>query len=189
MLFFRSLTDGNIYNGYSKCAESLSSIIIRNGKTEEFKKFLQNEGLNYDIVEYEDANGARNLGIQFENGKRVPFSSIISSGTKTMWLFYCWMLEFQHLSLLIKDEFDAYYHYSTAQSILKIVNQFSNMQVIITTHNIALMNNDVTRPDTCFILTDNKTITPLIAMTKTEIRKKSNLSKMYLDGKFTNILV
>lgn len=188
MLFFRSLTDGNNYIGYSKGSESLSSIIIRQGKTDDFKFFLEKQGLFYNIVEYEDQNGARILGIEFENGKRVPFNSIISSGTKTMWLFYCWMLEFSHLSLLIMDEFDAYYHYGTAQSILNLVNDCDTMQVIITTHNISLMNNEVTRPDCCFIL-DNNRIKPLVSLTKTEIRQKSNLGKMYIDGKFTDVLV
>lgn len=188
MLFFRSLTDGNNYIGYNNGAESLSSIIIRNKKTEDFKSFLAEQGLHYNLIEYTDQNGARNLGIKFDNDKLVPFNSIISSGTKTMWLFYCWMIEFSHLSLLIMDEFDAYYHYDTAQSILKLVNSYDNMQAIITTHNIALMNNVITRPDCCFII-DNNSIDSLINLSKTEIREKSNLSKMYMEKQFTNVLV
>jgi len=188
MLFFKSLTEGNNYIGYNNGAESLSSIIIRNNKTEDFRKFLEEQGLKYNLVEFNDQNGARNLGIKFDNEKVVPFGSIISSGTKTMWMFYCWMIEFSHLSLLIMDEFDAYYHYDTAQSILKLVNKYDNMQVIITTHNIALMNNEITRPDCCFII-ENNSINSLTRLSKTEIRQKSNLAKMYIEKQFTNVLV
>jgi hypothetical protein len=83
--------------------------------------------------------------------------------------------------------FDAYYHYQTAQAILKIINKFENMQAIITTHNMMLMNNEITRPDCCFIL-DNNEIKALYQMTKKEIRQKNNLQKMYIDGEFSNIL-
>lgn len=187
MLFFKSLTDGNSYIGYSNGSNTLASLIIKNGKTAEFKEFLAEQGLTYDLIEYTDQNNAPNLGIRFENGKIVPFGSIISSGTRTIWLFYCWMLEFNNLSLLIIDEFDAYYHYSTAQAILKIINKYTNMQSIITTHNMMLMNNDITRPDCCFLLEDNS-IKALYQLTNKEIRKKNNLQKMYIDGEFSNCL-
>ena len=187
MLLFRSLTEGNNYVGFSNGSESLSSIVIRNNKVDDFKEFLMKQGLNYDLVKYTDQNNTENLGIRFANGKILPFNSIISSGTKTMWLFYCWMLEFNNVTLLIMDEFDAYYHYGTAQSILELTNSQNNMQTIITTHNIALMNNKVTRPDCCFIIDGNK-IDSLFNLSKTEIRKKSNLQKLYMEGKFTNVL-
>lgn len=187
MLYFKSLTEGNRYIGYSNGAESLSSIIIKHGKTEDFMQFLAEQGLHYNLIEYKDQNDVLNLGIKFENGKIIPFGSIISSGTKTIWLFYCWMLEFSNLSMLIIDEFDAYYHYTTAQAILKIINRFTKMQTVITTHNMMLMNNDITRPDCCYIL-DNNEIKPLYKLTNKEIRKKNNLSKMYLDGEFSNYL-
>ncbi len=88
--------------------------------------------------------------------------------------------------MLIIDEFDAYYHYSTAQAILKIINGYSNMQAIITTHNMMLMNNDITRPDCCFIL-DKGEIKSLSQLTNKEIRQKNNLQKMYIDGEFSNL--
>ena len=125
------------------------------------------------------------MGVKFDNGNILPFGSIVSSGTKTLWLFYCWMLEFPNLSMLIIDEFDAFYHYSTARGILSIINSYSNFQAIITTHNLMLMNNELTRPDCCFILSQN-TIKPLCSLTEKEIRKKNNLQKMYVDKEFTN---
>ena len=185
MLFFRSSVEGNLYLGYSNGPESLSSIIIKNKKIDEFQDFLKTQNINYNLVEFSDQNGVSNLGVKFENGNILPFGSIVSSGTKTLWLFYCWMLEFPNLSMLIIDEFDAFYHYSTARGILSIINKYSNLQAIITTHNLMLMNNELTRPDCCFILSQN-TIRPLCSLTEKEIRKKNNLQKMYIDKEFTN---
>ena len=89
--------------------------------------------------------------------------------------------------MLIINEFDAYYHYTTAQAILKIVNSYENMQSIITNHNITLMNNQITRPDCCYLISDNK-ILPLYKLNKKEIREKNNLQNMYVNGEFSNIL-
>lgn len=187
MLYFKSLTEGNSYIGYSNGPESLSSIIIRQDKVKDFQNFLQGQGIKYNLCVYQNHNGVDDLGIKFDNGKILPFGSITSSGTKTIWLFYCWMLEFNHLSMLIIDEFDAYYHYTTAQAILKIVNSYENMQSIITTHNITLMNNQITRPDCCYLISDNK-ILPLSKLTNKEIRERNNLQNMYVNGEFSNIL-
>jgi len=187
MLFFKRLSEGNNYIGYSLGSNSLSSIVLNNRRLDDFKKFLCEQGLEYNLVEYTD-NGVKNIGIKFETGKIVAFESIASSGTKTLWLLYCWMLEFNNVSMLIIDEFDAYYHYSTAQAILKLINSYSRMQTVITTHNMMLMNNDITRPDCCFIL-DNNEIKPLCKLTNKEIRRKNNLQKMYIDGEFSNCLL
>lgn len=187
MLYFKSLTEGNSYIGYSNGPESLSSIVIRQDKVKDFEDFLHSQGMIYNLCVYQNQNGVDDLGIKFDNGKIMPFGSIISSGTKTIWLFYCWMLEFNHLSMLIIDEFDAYYHYTTAQAILKIVNSYENMQSIITTHNITLMNNQITRPDCCYLISDNK-ILPLYKLSKKEIRERNNLQNMYVNGEFSNVL-
>jgi len=187
MLYFKSLSEGNQYVGYSNGPESLSSIIIRQNKVKDFEDFLKSQGIKYNLCVYQNQSGVNDLGIKFDNGKIMPFNSIISSGTKTIWLFYCWMLEFNHLTMLIIDEFDAYYHYTTAQAILKIVNSYENMQSIITTHNIILMNNQITRPDCCYLISDNK-ILPLYKLNKKEIREKNNLQNMYVNGEFSNVL-
>lgn len=185
MLYFKGLSDRNFYIGYKTGSESLSSIIINNNKIDEFNNFLKKFGLNYDLTTYQNNLGFTDLGIKFENGKIVPFDLITSSGTKTIWLFYCWMLEFNHLSMLIIDEFDAFYQHYTAHTILNIINQATNLQSVITTHNLTLMDNETTRPDCCFLMKDRK-IAPIYSLTKKEIRESNNLEKMYKDGQFTN---
>ena len=57
------------------------------------------------------------------------------------------------------------------------------MQVILTSHNTYLMQNKLTRPDCCYIMSDNK-ITNLCNATDKEIREAHNLEKMYVNGVF-----
>lgn len=187
MLLFKSLTNGNSYIGYKMGGESLSSIILRNNKLKDFEMFLKEFELNYDLVLFQNAFGAMDIGVRFPTGNVVSFDGIASSGTKMLALFYCWSLEFEKLSLLIIDEFDAYYQYQTARKILSIINKQGNFQSLITTHNLTLMDNEMTRPDCCFLLSDGL-IKPLGSLTKKEIRKTNNLEKMYRDGQFTGFM-
>ncbi len=187
MLYFKSLSNGNSYIGYRMGGEALSTIILRNNKLEDFKAFLFKFGLDYDIVPFRNNYGSMDIGIRFSNGNVVSFDAITSSGTKTMELFYCWSLDFANLSFLIIDEFDAYYQYETARKILQVINSYSNFQSVITTHNLTLMDNEMTRPDCCFIL-DKGLIKPLCSLTKKEIRKTNNLEKMYRDKQFTDFM-
>ena len=77
--------------------------------------------------------------------------------------------------------------YINTQDILKIVNNYENMQSITTTHNITLMNKQITRSDCCYLISDNKVL-PLYKLNKKEIREKNNLQNMSVNGEFSNIL-
>lgn len=82
------------------------------------------------------------------------------------------------------DEFDAFFHYESAELIVKLLNGQSGFQSVLTTHNTYLMQNRLTRPDCCFLLTKNK-ISNLYESTDREIREAHNLEKMYINGAFT----
>ena len=101
-----------------------------------------------------------------------------------MWLYFCWSLFFKNVSFAFIDEFDAFYHYETAEIILRAINDSPNMQAIVTSHNTYLMRNSITRPDCCFILTDGH-VNSLSECTEKEIREAHNLEKMYRNGAFT----
>ncbi len=55
--------------------------------------------------------------------------------------------------------------------------------MILTTHNLNLMSNDLLRPD-CYFVLKNNNIRPLPELTEKEIRKAHNLQKMYKAGIF-----
>ena len=99
-------------------------------------------------------------------------------------MFFAWSVAaFEKVSLLFIDEFDAFFHYESAESIVKKLNAARNFQSILTTHNTYLMQNSLTRPDCCYIMTKNK-ITNLCDATDKEIRGAHNLEKMYINGVF-----
>lgn len=182
MLWFRCLNDGNGFIGLLSGGGNMDEIIIQNNRIHEFEKFLKANDLNYKL-EARVFNNQNVLIAKFDNGEAL-FSSIISTGTHALWLYYCWSIYFEKVSFLFLDEFDAFYHYETAELIFKAINDQKNMQSIVTSHNTYLMRNSITRPDCCFILTDGK-VCSLSECTAKEIREAHNLEKMYRNGAFT----
>lgn len=183
MLYFRSLREANQYMGYKLGGEKLDSIILRNNKLGDFSEFLRDMGLNYSLVCLRLSSGQEVIGARFENNSVISLNEISSSGTKTLMLFYCWLLEFDKLTFLIIDEFDAYYHYEVAKKVLEIINSFDNMQSMVTTHNVTLLNTDVTRPDCAYII-DKTGVRNLSSRTSKELRKNHNIEKLYREGAF-----
>lgn len=184
MLWFRNLSDGNDYCGLTSGRTTLDQMLFESGKLSGFTEFLKENGLDYDL-RFEDEGGQQNLYAYFNNGKdKARFSSISSSGTRSLWLLYDWITAAEgRLSLLFIDEFDAYYHYETAASVVKLLNGQRQYQSILTTHNTYLMQNAFTRPDCCFILTGD-TIKSLKNSTDRELREAHNLEKLYINGAF-----
>lgn len=185
MLYFRSLREANQYIGYKLGGEKLDDIILRNGKLEDFNSFLSNMELNYHLVPLKLSSGNTVIGAKFENDTVITLNEIASSGTKTLMLFYCWLLDFKNLTFLVIDEFDAYYHHEVSKKILKIINSYENMQSMVTTHNVTLLNTDQTRPDCAFII-DKTGVRNLSSRTSRELRKNHNIEKLYREGEFNS---
>ncbi len=184
MLYFRSLQDANEYIGYKLGSERIEDAIIQSQKLGDFRIFLEEMGLVYDLHHARKVSGEQIIIAKF--GKNaVDFQSIMSSGTKMLELFYYWSMDFDKLSFLVIDEFDAYYHHETAQAILNLIHKYGNMQSVISTHGITLMNNKITRPDCCYIINNNTEVKNLCNCTSKIIRQINNLEKMYREGDFT----
>ena len=184
MLWYRSLSDGNAYCGFTNGDSLLVEKLYESKKVREFEKFLAENDLNYKL-EFRTLNDRHELLVLFENGKKLPFVSIASTGTMALLLFFVWsVVAFNKISLLFIDEFDAFFHYEAAESIAKRLNKSTRFQTILTSHNTYLMNNELTRPDCCFIITENK-IKSLCNSTEKEIREAHNLEKMYINGAFS----
>ena len=185
MLWYRSLSDGNTYSGFTNGGSRLSEMLYESGRIEEFTEFLKENGLEYKLS-FEERDGEHLLLALFNGGKtKVPFASVASTGTAALFLFFTWSVTaFEQISLLFIDEFDAFFHYESAESIVKRLNTAQNFQTILTTHNTYLMQNSLTRPDCCYIMTKNK-VTNLCDATEKEIRAAHNLEKMYINGVFT----
>ena len=184
MLWYRSLSEGNSYSGFQNGSRSLSEKLYETGKLREFSDFLHENGLEYDL-KFESVNGKHELMAVYHNGEnKVPFQSIASTGTHALYLFFIWKITaFSKISFLFIDEFDAFLHYESAECMVKYLNRERNFQTILTTHNTYLMQNKLTRPDCCFIMTQNK-ISSLYNASDREIREAHNLEKMYIGGAF-----
>lgn len=183
MLWFRSVRN-NQYIGFKNGTESLVDIILKNDKLKDFEEFLRKNGIDYNLIQL-GQNGIENkIGIKFKNGIG-DFSTIISTGTMSLWLYYCWSLMFNEVKFVFMDEFDANYHFELAAEIINFLNEQNNLQTIVTTHNISLMSNKLTRPDCVYIMSNNERINNLSNCTDKELREAHNIEKLYREGSFT----
>ena len=180
MLLFYSL-DNRGYQGFKVGSERIADKIIKKGKVASFQKFLSEEGINYSLEE-KVVDGQRQIYCRFKNAE-VNFFSVASTGTASLTLFYYWYLQMKELSFVYIDEFDAFYHFELANSLVKLLKKVSNCQIVLTTHNTDLLSNDLMRPDCYFEIRDND-IKCLSDKTDKEIRKAHNLQKMYKAGVF-----
>lgn len=183
MLWYRGLSDGNAYCGFSNGGTLLVERLYESGKKDEFEKFLADNDLHYNL-EWRNNNGVHELMAKFSTGKKTSFVSIASTGTMSLFLYFIWSITaFDKISFLFIDEFDAFFHYESAENIVLRLNKNKNFQTLLTSHNTYLMQNKLTRPDCCYIMTENK-INSLFNSTDKEIREAHNLEKMYINGAF-----
>ncbi len=183
MLWYRGLSEGNAYCGFKNGGELLTEGLYKSGKIKEFQNFLISNEIYYDL-DWQIINGMHELMVKFPSGKVAPFMNIASTGTKSLLLFFYWSISFNKISFLFIDEFDAFFHYEAAKNIITILNNNQNFQTLVTSHNTYLMQNKLTRPDCCFLMTKNS-IKSLYNSTDKEIREAHNLEKMYINGVFT----
>lgn len=163
--------------------EYMMQSIIDMGKVEDLEHFLQESNVNLHLDVKKLSDGSQTLYANFQHGE-YPFWDIISTGTRALTLFYFMKLIMGTLPFVFLDEFDAFYHFELAESIVKLVTKsFPDTQVIFTTHNTDLLSNDILRPD-CYFWLDNSKITPLCDLTDKDIRKAHNLQKMFKAGAF-----
>ncbi len=180
MLMFYSV-DEKGYQGLCSGSDSFTAGIIREGKLKEFEEFLRENGIDYNLIPV-DINGETDIFCKTAN-KPIRFFSIASTGTRALALFYYWYLKMNAASFVVIDEFDAFYHFELSQTLVKLLKQLKNTQIILTTHNTDLISNDILRPDAYFNIQNNK-IKPLDELTEKELRRAHNIQKMYKAGSF-----
>ncbi|MDK2777564.1 MAG: AAA family ATPase [Pseudomonadota bacterium] len=183
MLFFRSL-EGNSYLGLDQGRRSITKDIVERGNLIDFENFLNEAGIECKLDKIN--TGEDEAGIGFVFGKKViPFYDIASQGTKSLALFYFWLQRLKEtykVSFLFIDEFDAFYHHTLSELIIRKLRGVSS-QVVITTHNTSIMSNDLLRPD-CYFLLSAKGLNSLANISVKELREAHNIEKMYKAGTF-----
>lgn len=184
MLFFRSLED-RTYLGYDMNNEdnNLSKYIIEKNKVNEFENFLHEANINCKLTVV-NVMGKEELAWDFGK-KQVLFFDIESTGTSSLILFYYWYLKIinSKVSFVFIDEFDAFYHSDLSKLIVTKLKE-TGVQFILTTHNTSIMNNDIMRPDTLFLLRKNKILSLSKCSKGRELREAHNIEKIYKSGAF-----
>lgn len=181
MLWFRSLGE-NEYIGYTTGIDFIMASIVNNGRLADYEKFLNDMEIPVKLEYRKDVTGNGVIYAKFSD-RYLNFWDIASNGTKALTLYYYWSQKFSDISFLFIDEFDAFYHTEISETILKKLTESKLNQAMVTTHNTALMSNNILRPDCYFILTKNK-LTPLPECTERELREGHNLEKMFRNGEF-----
>lgn len=183
MLFFRSLEQNN-YIGFEQGVRNIGADIIEKNHVKDFQLFLSEAGIDCKLSIIDDGDAPK-LAFNF-NGKLIDFYDIASQGTRSLSLFYYWFQKLRNenskVTFLFIDEFDAFYHHSLSALIVKKLRKIK-AQVVITTHNVSIMTNELLRPD-CYFLMNKKGIHSLAEITVKELREAHNIEKMYKAGAF-----
>ena len=119
------------------------------------------------------------------DGEVIPFLRIASTGTSSLFLQYVWIkqIELRGLSFIFIDEFDAFYHFALSKAVCRRLFNLP-AQVFLSSHNTALMTNDLLRPD-CYFVIDGKSVKSLPQLTAKDLKWGHNLEGLYRGGAFS----
>ena len=183
MLWFRRLDEANNFIGFRNfngTGDIIKEIINKN-LVDELQIFLNEAGIKEKIAVKRTADGSKSLYYIYKD-RALPFV-VSSSGTKALVLFFVWFKQFEDVSFVIIDEFDAFYHYALSERVVKILMEKVQAQVLLTSHNTNLLSNRIMRPDCYFILNEDG-LKSFANATKRELREGNNLEKLFIGGEF-----
>ncbi|MDR1536710.1 MAG: ATP-binding protein [Clostridiales bacterium] len=168
------------YMGYTEDTDNYEQFVINYKLLEEFESFIHQAGIQKHIVEKKQEYGLKYL--YFDEQVPLPFFKVASNGTLALHTFFYWYKSAVELSLLFIDDFDAFYHFEFAETIVKILEK-SNFQTILTSHNTNLLSNRILRPDCYFILSQGK-LTSFANSTDRTLQESHDIENLYISGEF-----
>ncbi len=180
MLWFRCLEDRE-FIGLETAIYKIEEYILEKGLEKDFQDFLKEtsgQEFSFSKPQKDEKQLFCSIG-----ESRVRFYDIASTGTHSLTLLYFWIKRMNEASLVIIDEFDAFYHFELSKAVCRRLFSL-DCQVFLTTHNTRLLANDLLRPDCNFLLEKNE-IRALHDCTEKELRQGHNIEKLYRGGAFS----
>lgn len=182
MLWCKNL-DNRSYIGTKTPIEDIEDFIVENGLIEEFQHYIKTVS-DQDYTLKSVTIGNEHILFCLMDGEMVRFLMIASTGTKALMHFFYWMkqIERQEVSFIYIDEFDAFYHFALSKAVCRELFSLK-VQAFLSSHNTALMTNDLLRPD-CYFVIDGKSVKSLPQLTAKDLQWGHNLEKLYRGGAF-----
>lgn len=177
MLCYKSL-DYRFFISAPPRRNNLMLEIIEADAVKEFEEFLLKAGVTTHLEV--SGEGEQRQIVNVYNRESIPLTSVMSTGTDALMLFFCWLLRIRRVgvSLLFIDEFDAFYYFKLSRHIIEMLRDIPGLQFILTTHNPATISNSLLRPD-CYFIMDKAGIISMAYRTPKELRAAHNTEKMY----------
>jgi len=185
LVFLNTSHEGSLQGGLTiKDWKQLGEYLSAAYGVKRLQDFMLSAGVECQLDIADTLEGKR-LVFAYKN-TQLDFVEHASSGTFALMVLFYWLQRIRsgEYTFAYIDEFDAFYHHSLASTIARQVFE-SDAQVILSTHNTSIMNNDLLRPD-CYFTVARETILPVYKQSDRELRKAHNLEKMYRAGAFKN---
>ncbi|WP_242043140.1 AAA family ATPase [Anabaena cylindrica] len=112
-----------------------------------------------------------------------------STGTQRLFeIAVYWLYVLQNGEILIIDELETSLHSMLSKALIKMFNDpeinKNNAQLIFTTHDTTLLNDEIFRPDQVWFIEKDKSMTKLYPLLDFRPREDESLQKGYLLGRY-----
>jgi len=118
----------------------------------------------------------------------VPFAAYSSDGTKRMYeLADAFSKALEESAVIVIDEIDLHLHPALVRHLISLINSIEHnrngAQLICTTHDVLLLDEDIRRDQIWFVDKDEHSVSTLYALSDfKDVRKNSDILKRYLLG-------
>ena len=163
--------------------ESQVQRVIIEDKVQDFEGFLNTFGIAEKLEVRTCATGRKALYL--DHKRLLPFLTCGTSSMIALLQLYVNLMDVKdnEEAFFYIDDFDAYYHYETAEKIVEMFKQKKNVQVIMTSHHTNLLTTRLMRPD-CIFLAANGKVQSFAHTTSRKLEEGHHLENLYKSKEF-----